>query len=194
MYSMIYSLSGKVTLIKANFAVIDVNGVGYKVFVLPVAADGLRKKIGAQISLFTYLYIREDTSDLYGFLGEDELAFFEMLVSVSGIGPKLAMGVLSVASVLQLQTAIKRGESELLQRSSGIGRRMADRLIVELRDKIKSVGGEESLKEMERDSDIYDAMVNLGYTSAQAKAAIRKIEPELKGLNERLKDALKKVK
>lgn len=191
---MIYTLSGKLTRVKTNFIVLDVGGVGYKVFVLPAAAEELKGKTGSDISLFTYLYIREDASDLYGFLSEKELAFFELLVSVSGIGPRLGLGVLSVASVPQLEAAIKNGESELLQRSSGIGRRMADRLIVELRDKIKSVGGEESLKEMERDSDIYEAMVNLGYTREQAKAAIRKIEPELKGLNERLKDALKKVR
>ncbi|MBI2592672.1 MAG: Holliday junction branch migration protein RuvA [Candidatus Colwellbacteria bacterium] len=191
---MIYSLSGKVALVRGNFAVLQVMGVGYKIFVIPANAEDLKEKIGSEASLFTYLYIREETSELYGFLTEGELGLFEMLVSVSGIGPKLAMGVLAVASVSQLETAIKRGESELLQRSSGIGRKMADRLIVELRDKIKSAGDDESLREMESDSDIYDAMVNLGYTSVQAKAAIRKIEPELKGLNDRLKDALKKVK
>jgi len=127
-------------------------------------------------------------------LEERDLDFFEFLVSVSGIGPKSAMGILSVGSIDRLSTAIANGETELLQKSSGVGRKTADRIILELRDKVKSYGGKEAVKMMESDNDIYEAMASLGYTVKQIKDVIGEIDPDLKNVSDRLRDALKKIK
>ncbi len=170
--------------------VVEAHGVGYKIF---VSKRAQLPKLNSPIKLFTYLYIREDTSELYGFATAEELGFFETFVSVSGIGPKLALGLLSVASPSRLAMAIKRGDAELLTRSSGIGKRMAERLIVELKDKIKSYETE-GRETIEVDRDILEALVALGYRGREARAAIEKINPKLKSLAERLKDALRKIK
>lgn len=191
--SMIYSLNGELALKKEKFIVIDAGGVGFKVFT-PLSSEGKLPPIGTKIRIFTYLYIREGILDLYGFLEESDLHFFELLMSVSGIGPKSAMGILSVASVDRLSAAISRGETEILQKSSGIGRKTADRIILELKDKMSAPGGEETVKMMESDSDIYEAMVSLGYTARQIKEAIQKIDPDIKNVSDRLRDGLKKIK
>lgn len=190
---MIYTLSGELTFKKENFIVIDVSGVGYKVFVPSSMQSGL-PATGSRLKIFIYTHIRENAFELYGFLEEKDLDFFELLVSVSGIGPKSAMGILSVGSIDRLSTAIANGETELLQKSSGVGRKTADRIILELKDKVKSYGGKEAVKMMESDNDIYEAMASLGYTVKQIKDVIGEIDPDLKNVSDRLRDALKKIK
>ncbi len=189
---MIYSLTGNLVSKKDNFVVLDVNGVGYKVFV-----SGREKlvPVGSETTLFTFFRSREDGIDLYGFRDEKELAFFELLLSVSGVGPKSALNIISLATVPRLISAIKSGEADLLQKSSGIGRKTSERLIVELRDKLKNeTGADLSNSQLESDNDIYEAMVGMGYTRDQVKTAILKIDPKLEKLDDRLRDALKKAK
>jgi Holliday junction DNA helicase RuvA len=190
---MIYTLTGELALKKENFIVIDASGVGYKVFISSSLQGGL-PATGSRLKVFIYTHIRENAFELYGFLEEKDLDFFELLVSVSGIGPKSAMGILSVGSIDRLSTAIANGETELLQKSSGVGRKTSERIILELKDKVKSFGGKETVKMMESDNDIYEAMASLGYTVKQIKDVIGEIDPNLKNVSDRLRDALKKIK
>ncbi len=192
---MIYFVSGKLESKNVNYVVVEAHGIGYKIFV-PMPTIKKLPDLGEGIKLLTYFYVREDAMSLYGFLEEKELNFFKALVSISGVGPKTALGVLSVAPVDNLVAAITRGESDLLQRSSGIGKKMAARVVVELRDKVfvDSGTGEETVRLMESDEDVYEALLSLGYSAKQAKAGMEKIDPKIKGVDARLKEALQKMK
>lgn len=190
---MIHNLSGKLSVKRDSFIAIDVSGIGYKVF---VSANTLSKlpAIGGKIDILTHLHVREDELTLFGFLNSDELDLFELLISVSGIGPKSAMNIMSIASHERISAAISGGEIELLQKVSGIGRKTAERIILELKDKTKSGAGAETIKIMESDNDILEALTSMGYTQKTAKAAISKIPAEKEGTSERLKEALKIIK
>ncbi len=193
--NMIYFVSGKLESKKVNYVVVEAGGIGYKIFV-PIPAIKKLPGLGEEVKLLTYFHVREDVMSLYGFLEEKELNFFKALVSISGVGPKTALGILSVAPVDNLVAAIARGESDLLQRSSGIGRKTAARVVMELKDKVFVEGGtgEETVRLMESDEDVYEALLSLGYSAKQAKAGMDKIDPKLKGADARLKEALQKMK
>ena len=128
--------------------------------------------------------------ELYGFLSEDELVYFEMLISVSGVGPKSALSILDVARLDELSAAIKEGRPDLLTRASGIGRKTAERVIVELRTKVQSAKSGLVLEKMETDADLIEALSNLGYRREDARAALAKVDPKIHGVEERLKAAL----
>lgn len=192
---MIYTVSGKLSHKKGNFVVVNCGGIGFKVF----ASVGTQSKlppVGSEINLFTYLCVKEDSLDLYGFLEEEEISFFESLISVSGVGPRSAMMILGVAPVGRLSAAISSGEVGILQKASGVGRKTAERIILELKDKISVFGTEsdEVVRLIKSDADVYEALVSLGYTGGQAKEVIQKIAPELVGINDRLRDALNKIR
>ena len=161
---------------------------------VPATSETKLPKVGGKVMVYTYLHIREGGADLYGFLSEDELAFFESLVSVSGIGPKSAVSILSVAPVEQLMAAVSQGEAELLQRTSGIGKKTAERIVLELKDKVIADGDKRAVGIMESDNDVCDALVNLGYSRRDAKNVLSKIDKSLTGTSDRLRDALKKIK
>ena len=189
---MIYSLSGRVAEKNGQFAVIEVGGIGFKVFstqgnltALPLSED---------VHIFCHYYLREDSASLYGFLAAEELRIFEMLIAISGIGPKSALGILNVASPDKLLAAIKEGRVELLTKVSGVGRKTAERVILELRGKIESPQGEELVRAMESDADIEDALVNLGYGRPQIREAVKKIDPRFVKLEDRLRATLKILK
>ena len=150
--------------------------------------------IGEIINLFTYLHVREDALELYGFLRKDELEFFEMLISISGIGPKSALGILSVESVDKLKAAIAEGRAELLTKASGVGKKTAERVILELRGKLGREGTAGLVGIMESDQDILEALVNLGYTKYQAKDALSQIDPKIVKVEERIRATLKILK
>lgn len=190
---MIYSLSGKLVQRKGNFVFIGLGGMTFKVMI-PATSEGRLPKKGGQVTLYTFLHIREGGADLYGFLSETELSFFESLISVSGIGPKSAVSILSVAPAEQLMAAISKGEAELLQKSSGVGKKTAQRIILELKDKVVADGGEKTVEIMQTDSDVYEALVNLGYSRRAAKDVLNEIDKSLEGTGDRLRDALKKIK
>jgi len=130
---MIYSLSGELRHKKGRFIVIGIGGIEYKVTV-PINSEVKLPKIGENVAVYTFMHVREGGIDLYGFLNEEEHSFFELLLSVSGIGPKSAMGVLSVAPIDQLTAAVSSGQADLLQKSSGIGKKSAQRIVLELKD------------------------------------------------------------
>ena len=141
---MIHGLSGKVKALGLNYVVVDVGGVAYKVYI-PLNEEKLPKE-GQDISIHTYLHVREGGMDLFGFFEEGGLQLFEALISVSGVGPKSAMSILGIGSVDQITAALAKGEPDLLRRSSGVGRKTAERIILELKDKVSPSGGKNAVR------------------------------------------------
>lgn len=186
---MIYSLKGAVTHVAESFLVVEVAGVGFKVAV-PARTLG-KAVVGSEVALFSHLHVREDALDLYGFLSEQELKFFELLIGVSGVGPRSALAILDVADLRDIAAAIKEGRPELLSRASGIGRKTAERVIVELKSKVEVAESDAVVRRMESDSDLVETLTNLGYRREEARAAIEKISKDTHGLEPRLKEALK---
>lgn len=188
---MISHIKGKVILKKEKFIIISAGNVGYKVFVM----SGFGK-VGEEIELFTYLNVREDLLALYGFKEYKELELFELLISVTGIGPKVGMGILSLADPETIKIAIAKGDSSILTRVSGIGKKTAERVILELGNKftISDVENmEDKTREIGNHSDALDALVSLGYSASDAKRALANISPEIKDVGEKIKKALKEL-
>jgi Holliday junction DNA helicase RuvA len=186
---MIYSLRGTVVAKDLQFAVIEVGGMGLKVF---AAARALRElPVGETVSIFSHLHVKEDALDLYGFASLEELTFFELLIGISGVGPKSALAVLDVAELPELCAAIQEGRADLLTQASGIGRKTAERIILELKGKVAAPGSSTVVERMDGDSDLVETLTSLGYRREQAKAAVSKLDREVTGLETRLKAALK---
>ncbi len=192
---MIHSIFGVVSQKAENFVVVEAGGIGYKIFMSKAIMPNV-SNLGLEIKIFTYLQHRDDAMTLYGFLLARELELFERLITVSGVGPKSAMGIMGVASVDQLAIAINEGKAELLTRVSGVGKKTAERVVLELKGKLSLSGARagQTLNLMESDADLEDTLVSLGYTHGEARGAISKIEPSVIGFKERLREALKKAK
>ncbi|HVN26524.1 MAG TPA: Holliday junction branch migration protein RuvA [Candidatus Paceibacterota bacterium] len=186
---MIASVTGKLAFKGSHTAVIEVGGFGLRIFASQRTVESLRP-IGSEMTFFTHLYVREDALDLYGFLSNEELIFFEMLISVSGVGPKSALSILDVAPLNELSAAIKEGRPDLLTRASGIGRKTAERVIVELRTKVQSAKSGLVVEKMQTDADLVEALVSLGYRRDEARAALQKVDAGVSGTEARLKAAL----
>lgn len=194
--SMIYSVSGVLKVKDLSFAVVEVGGVGFRVSISLRTRDKL-PAVGQPVSLLTYLHVREDSLELFGFADKEELDCFQSLTSVSGVGPKLTLALLSAVRVEDIVSAIADGKPELLDRAPGIGRKTSERIVLELKDKMKAMGkggSEQAVAAMESDDDVYDALRSLGYSQSQAKQAVSKIDPKLKDVGDKLRDALKKMK
>ena len=196
---MIHYLIGKLIQKKENHFILEVGGLGLKVFTsintlknLSTCAD--KPVVGGEAKVFTHLHIREDAWDIYGFSNKAELDFFEKLLSVNGVGPKTALNILNVDTAERLMAAINEGRVDLLTKASGIGKKTAERVVVELKGKFAQIGSEGLTGIMEADSDIVDVLCNLGYTREQARQATLKIDPKVKSIEERIKAALKILK
>jgi Holliday junction DNA helicase RuvA len=187
---MIHSASGKLALKAERFVVIEVGGLGLRVATNERTIKALPAAGTAEVKMLTHLHMREDALDLYGFLTEKDLAFFEMLISVSGVGPKSALAVMDVAPQEELSAAIKEGRPDLMTRASGIGRKTAERIIVELRSKVQSSKSGFVVEKMDSDADIIEALMNLGYRREEARAALAKVDPKVHDMEPRLKAAL----
>lgn len=184
---MISVIKGTIELNTDKYVIIDVNGVGYKVFISGNTFKNLPEK-GEKVRLFTHLHVREDAMELYGFLTPKELEFFELLISISGIGPKGAMNILSVASIETLKKAIINEESTILTKVSGIGKKTAEKIILELKNKV----GDEFLGEkVSVDNEAIDALIGLGYKLREAREALKKVPKEVDGVENRVREALK---
>lgn len=188
---MIYSITGILKVKQQGYAVIEAGGVGYKIY-CPLAVLGSLPSSGEVVTLLTHHHVREDSEDLYGFLNDQELSLFESLLSISGVGPKSGMGIMSVAGVSELVAAINEGRVDLLTKASGVGRKTAERVVLELKGKLTFADTSATIGKMESDVDLEETLVSLGYSKAQARTAISKIDPSIKVFNERLKAALKK--
>jgi Holliday junction DNA helicase RuvA len=187
---MIYSVSGKLALKSDHFVVVEAGGLGLKLAVGEGTIKGL-PATGTIVKLFSYMNVRENGMELYGFLLEEELHYFELLISVSGVGPKSALSILDVGKIDELSAAIKEGRPDLLTRASGIGRKTAERIIIELRNKVQSAKSGAMVEQMETDSDFVEALSGLGYRREAARAALEKVDEKIVGVEDRLKEALK---
>lgn len=186
---MIASLRGTIIHSGDRYIVLDVQGVGYKVFVTSDALHEFKK--GSEISVWTYLAVREDAMDLYGFRKEKERDIFELLISVSGIGPKSALNVLSLISPEQLTSAIRTGSTAHLVKVSGIGRKTAEKIVLELRDKLGGIAEGDEAVGMSSDMDAIEALKALGYDADDAREALKKTDKELTDTGAKVKAALK---
>ena len=198
---MIGFLKGTVEELTESLAVVDVNGVGYEVNIGSGTASEI-SNIKDEIKLFTYMSVKEDSMTLFGFLHKEELELFKLLIKVNGIGPKGAQAILSVMSVSDLRFAILTGDAKSISRAPGIGGKTAQKLILELKDKVSDSIGEDSsyvsggssapaLITDER-SEAAEALIALGYSSQEAYKAVKACDvPEGADANLILKAALK---
>ncbi|KKR47375.1 MAG: Holliday junction ATP-dependent DNA helicase RuvA [Parcubacteria group bacterium GW2011_GWA2_40_143] len=171
-----------------RFVIINVGGIGYKVFAPPEVLSMAGKT--QKIELWTHLSVRENALDLYGFKEYPELEFFEVLIQISGIGPKTALGVLSTAPVDTIKKAIASGEISYLTKVSGIGKKTAERVVVELRDKMGAMDAATSIM-FKEDEDVLQALQSLGYGNSEIREAIKNISNDASGVNARIKEALR---
>lgn len=190
---MLYSLSGRVSLKKDNFFVLETGGIGFKVFTTAQILKNL-PSANSEVKIFTSFQVKENAFEVYGFLTERELNFFELLNGVNGVGPKSALNIMNVDAIERLIAAISEGKPDLLTKASGIGKKTAERVVLELEGKINQVGSRQITELMESDTDIVEALTNLGYKRNQAKEALSKVDSKITKLEERTKAALKILK
>jgi len=183
---MIGFINGKIELSTDKYVLVNVNGIGYKIHISLNTFKNLPEK-KQEVKLYTYLYVRENIFDLYGFLNVEELEFFKLLVSISGIGPKGALGILTVSSVENLKKAIINEQSETLTKVSGIGKKIAAKIVLELKNKITSADGET----ISYDNEAIDALISLGYKLSEARDALHKIPKDIQDIGQKIKHALK---
>ena len=181
---MIARLNGTLIEKHPNQAIVEVGGVGYDVTV-PISTYSNLPNPGHTVQLRIHTHVREDALARYGFLTADEKAIFEKLISVSGIGPTLAVKVLSGLAANDLTTAIRKGEVERLVRIPGVGKKTAERIVLELRDKLPAVAGDEPATPAPAltaiDQDVLSALLNLGCARPAAEAAVRKAKASAAG-------------
>ena len=188
---MIASLQGILESIDSDGAIINVSGVGFRVN-MPTSVLSMLGAIGEEVKVHTHLHVKEDELSLYGFDSVDELRLFQMLIGVSGLGPKLALSMLSAMSVDQLTMAIATGSADLLTTVPGIGKKMADRLILELRDKIGAgLIATPAAQLAQENTDVLAALTSLGYSVTEASRAVATLPPSSDmSLEEKIKLAL----
>jgi Holliday junction DNA helicase RuvA len=177
---MIASLRGALLEKRPNQIIVDVHGVGYDV-AIPISTYSALPDTGAEVSVRVHTHVREDAIALFGFLTTDEKMLFERLISVSGIGPKLGITVLSGLAAADLTNAIRSGDIQKLTRIPGVGKKTAERIVLELRDKVDLVAGattpvstEKSTPFTDIEYDVLSALINLGCQRPAAETAIRK--------------------
>lgn len=184
---MISYLNGKVILKKDKFIILDVGNVGYKVFLsrqaLPKLAEGAESA-----KIFCFHNVKEDASDLYGFLTYDELEFFEALMDIRGVGPKAALEISSLGSLEKIKDRILAQDEKIFAGIPGIGTKKAMTIILELTGKIKLLDG---LKHKGAVDPAEDGLMRLGFSKQQAKESLGQVSPEIKNEEERIKAALK---
>ena|SRR3989338_143896 len=186
---MISRLNGKIISITDKTIVIDVGGIGFLVY---ATSDTLtRTKQGETINLFTYMAVRENAIELYGFSDENELSFFEMLIGISGIGPKSALGILAVAPADTMRRAIASGDMSYMTKISGIGKKTAEKIVIELRDKLQKQGHINNKEEFREELDVLEALKSLGYSQQEARDALKEISPDITDTGAKVKEALK---
>ena len=188
---MLASLSGKVAVTGEDFVIIKVGGVGFYVSVPQTVLDSLPGP-GMELTVYTHLHVRENDLALYGFGSREDLALFRLLLGVSGIGPKVALSLLSFLSMERLQAAIAQEDVAMLARVPGIGPKTAKKLVFDLKDKVAAdiMPGEPQPALTEADADLIAALTSLGYSVSEAQEALRSLPREALALEERVRLAL----
>jgi holliday junction DNA helicase RuvA len=187
---MIATLSGTIQFIGQDNLVIKVGGVGLRVFVPRTVLEDVGG-VGRSMMLHTHLIVREQDLSLYGFETTEDLQLFEVLLTVNGVGPKVALAILSTLSPELLKSAIIREETAVLQRVPGIGKKTAERMMFQLRDKLAITGSETAVPLVsDVDADVIDMLTGLGFSIIEAQSALQHIPREVRGIDERLQQAL----
>jgi Holliday junction DNA helicase RuvA len=187
-FHMISSINGTLRHKNLNTLVIDVGGIGYKVLVTTETA--LETTVGSPVFIWAHLVVRETSLELFGFLDKETLDTFELLITISGIGPRTALGILNVATPSMLRQAVASGDTTYLTRVSGIGKKNAEKIVLELKDKLK-VTTEDKSVDMRSEGDALEALVSLGYSERDAREALKQVPKEIEGASERVKHSLK---
>lgn len=204
---MFYYLRGELALASVNTAVVDCGGVGYKLTVSLNTSDALTQKIGEEIKLFTYLSVKEDGVELFGFQSEQELEVFRMLIGVSGVGPKAALAILSLMTPEKILYAICSEDTKALSRASGVGAKTAARIVLELKDKVSrdimngvaptdkapSAAMKNVAASNSKLSEAVDALMVLGYSRSESVDVLRTIDTADLGLEQIISGALRKL-
>jgi holliday junction DNA helicase RuvA len=185
---MIAKIKGKIIENETGSLIVDVSGMGYRVFI----SNNTMSDIGSnsEVKLWTHLVVRENLLDLYGFSNKDEKRFFELLIGISGIGPKGALAILSLAPVATLQKAIVSEDATYLTKVSGIGKKSAQKIILELKDKVSGGSSEDGIG-LKEEAEVIEALQALGYTLHDSREALKNVSGDTSGTNERIKEALK---
>ena len=199
---MIAYISGALVSAGENYIVIDNHGMGYRIFVSGKFLEHI-PAYGTQIKIYTHMYIREDELTLYGFHSEEELSVFRILIGISGVGPKVAMAILTALTIQELQLAVISEDAKTISKANGVGAKGASRIILELKDKLKmedmmDAAYEQSIVQDTQDAnaarDAILALVNLGYSNSEAALAVKKIgDTSQMDIESILKAALKKL-
>lgn len=187
---MIASLRGQLQAVRAESLIIDVGGVGFQVFV-PRALLDQPGHVGQTITLHTHLAVRETELALYGFAAAEELELFAVLLGISGIGPRTALAALSVFSPETLRGIVAQGDATALTRIPGVGRKTAQRLVLDLRDRLGEVTTAWAPAATPADTDVINALTALGYSVAEAQTAVANLPAETSELDERILAALR---
>lgn len=197
---MISFLDGIVEFKGEKFVMVNVGGVGYKVFVGSETLQKIPQKNGSvnpstplRVKLWTHQYIREDAIELYGFLSYAELDFFETVIHVPGIGPKGGLGILGIAPIDTLKKAIAAGDTSYLTRVSGIGKKTAEKIVLELKDKMAGRGVSVEAPELKDEADALEALVSLGYSQREAREALSAVPKEMTSVEKRVRTALRNL-
>jgi Holliday junction DNA helicase RuvA len=195
-------IKGKLDYRHGDYIVVEANGVGYKIFTALSTIESIGTA-GSEVKIYTHLYVREDIMSLYGFLTQEEIGMFELLISVSGVGPKAAVSLLSSVSPSKFALAVITDDTKTLTRAQGIGNKMAQRIILELKDKIKKeqLSGTTVLKEDElqvnrdksRAQEAISALMVLGYTALEASKAVAAVYSEEMDLESIIRGSLKNL-
>lgn len=184
---MIYSVRGILIYAEPTFAVVECGGVGFKCFISNSTLASLPSS-GKEVNLFTYMSIREDAMDLYGFSTPNELDAFKLLISISGVGPKAAISILSALTPDKLAIAVSSGDVKSIQQAQGIGKKTAERIVLELKDKMVGVASGsasvvvEGIKNVSTNNNAQEAvevLVSLGYNQSDAAAVIGGLDPSM---------------
>lgn len=184
---MIYSIKGTLTYTEPTFVVVECGGVGFKCFASTTTITSL-STVGTEVQLLTYMSIREDAMDLYGFSTQNELEAFKLLISISGVGPKAAISILSALSPDKLAIAVSCGDTKSIQAAQGIGKKTAERIVLELKDKMSLVAGGESAAVVENiqastvgsnSSEAIEVLVSLGFNQSDAATVVSWLDPSM---------------
>lgn len=194
---MFYYINGLVAVLEENLAVLDCGGVGYACHTTSYTLAQLQ--IGTQQKLFTYCHVKEDAFDIYGFATKEELSCFNRLLSVSGVGPKAALAILSSVTPSQLTLAVVTGDEKTLTMAQGVGKKMAQRIILELKDKMAAAttqydtpsGGFVPVAAGNKTSEATAALASLGYSNSEIALALKNIDVENLSLEDIVRSALR---
>lgn len=196
---MYYSITGT-ALVKENFAVINACGVGYMVYSSNTSLSKIKNN--ETVTMYTYLHVKEDIMQLFGFLTEEELSTFKMLINVSGVGPKMALAILSALSPAEFALSVVTQDAKAITVAHGVGKKLAEKIIIELKDKLKGVelsdfsdntSAVQSHATNDNISEAINALIVLGYSTVDSRRAVMSVANEAKNLEDIIKLALKKL-